>query len=89
MIEGLLGWVLTLLIIFGCYKLFGLWFFGFIAVFSAAIWFFGPGVWLIWLGVGVVGLFLVFWIIGTWRAESDRQDAYRYLAKKLRDEEGR
>lgn len=88
MINAILSWAVILLIAFGGYKLFGRWFFGVVASIVAAIWFFGSGVWLIWLSVGVIGLFLVFWIMGTWSAESDRQDANRYLAKKLREEEG-
>lgn len=87
--SGLWGWLVILLIAFGGYKMFGLWFFGLIATFAAAIWFFGVGVWLIWLGVGVIGIFLVFWMVGTWNAESDRLEANRYLVKKLREEEGR
>jgi hypothetical protein len=89
MTSAILSWAAILLIAFGCYKLFGWWVFGFVAALGIAIWFFGPLVGLIWFGLGIIGLFFVFWVIGMWRGESDRQDAYRYLAKKLREEEGR
>jgi hypothetical protein len=89
MSDALWSWALVLLIAFGGYKMFGWWFFGFFAVFSAALGIFGPGIWLMWLGVGFIGFILFFGMIGSWNAESDRLDANRYLAKKLREEEGR